>query len=298
MVTLRTYEHMQFEWKLEAALQMVNENNQQGLLNYIRKYLEKLKNEGSKLTNTIAMIIDKVARINKPLLVSVMSVILSVVPINDAINSAKILSKKDVVEMFLKIINEKKKKEELRLAEIERKKFEFNENEFLDLLAYRESRGDWTVVNDLGYVGRYQIGWFALYDISNVWIPKYVKKAKGENVKIKIRKMIQAFLDISRNKHMKPDVKEKKLAKIFSEEEQEQAIKILIQNYKHYLRSLKPYVGETINGVKITWPGMIAASHLKGAKSVKEYLESDGTDNQSDANGTTVQDYLTTYQDF
>lgn len=298
MVTLQTYEQMQFEWKLESILQTLNENNQQSVLNYIREYLEKLKKSGSKLTNVIAMIINKVARINKPLLAGVIGVILSIAPINDAMNSAKHLNEKDVVEMLLKLIERRKKEEIARLAETERKKFEFSEEEFLDKLAYRESRCDWTIVNDLGYIGKYQIGWFALYDISNEWTPKYVKHAKGENIKVKIKKMVQDYLDVSRNKHLKPEVREKKLSKIFSEKEQEHAIRILIKKYKHYLRSLKPYVGTTVNNVKITWPGMIAASHLKGAKSVKEYLESNGDDNKSDANGTTVEDYLKTYQDF
>jgi len=58
------------------------------------------------------------------------------------------------------------------------------------------------------------------------------------------------------------------------------------------LHNYECYIGDTIRGVVVTKSGMIAASHLGGAKSLKLYLLSDGRVNKADVLGTSVRDYL------
>lgn len=51
-------------------------------------------------------------------------------------------------------------------------------------------------------------------------------------------------------------------------------------------------VGKTINGIKITESGILAAAHLSGAGNVKKYLRSNGSVRFNDAFGTTIESYL------
>jgi hypothetical protein len=51
-------------------------------------------------------------------------------------------------------------------------------------------------------------------------------------------------------------------------------------------------VGKTINGIKVTESGILAAAHLSGAGNVKKFLRSNGSLRFSDAYGATIQSYL------
>ncbi|MDA8762541.1 peptidoglycan-binding protein LysM, partial [Flavobacteriaceae bacterium] len=57
-------------------------------------------------------------------------------------------------------------------------------------------------------------------------------------------------------------------------------------------RDIKRSVGKTINGIKITESGILAAAHLSGAGNVKKYLRSNGSINLSDAYGTSIESYM------
>jgi len=57
-------------------------------------------------------------------------------------------------------------------------------------------------------------------------------------------------------------------------------------------RDIKRSVGKTINGIKITESGILAAAHLSGAGNVKKYLRSNGSRNLSDAYGTSIASYM------
>ncbi|CAI8316699.1 MAG: Uncharacterised protein [Flavobacterium sp. SCGC AAA160-P02] len=57
-------------------------------------------------------------------------------------------------------------------------------------------------------------------------------------------------------------------------------------------KDIKRSVGKSINGVKITESGILAAAHLSGAGNVKKYLRSNGNLNFSDAYGTSIQSYM------
>ncbi len=51
---------------------------------------------------------------------------------------------------------------------------------------------------------------------------------------------------------------------------QEKALNALLSMNKYRLRNYMHFIGVTINDVKITESGMLAAAHLVGAKSVKK----------------------------
>ena len=124
---------------------------------------------------------------------------------------------------------------------------------FKEALAYRESRGDYFIVNRFGYMGKYQFGKSALQFYG-------VKDA-------------QQFLN--------------------SPEQQERLFTLSLQRNKWYLRNeIKQYVGTKINGIEVTESGILAAAHLVGAQSVKKYLKKKGRYAFADGNGTTLQNYL------
>jgi len=120
-------------------------------------------------------------------------------------------------------------------------------------LAFKESQGKYTVVNTLGYLGKYQFGKTTLH------------RFKIYNT--------QAFL---RNPEL-----------------QEKAFVALCKVNRWILRKdILRSVGKTINGIKITESGILAAAHLSGAGNVKKFLRSNGSVRFSDAYGSSIQSYL------
>ena len=127
---------------------------------------------------------------------------------------------------------------------------------FKEALAYRESRGNYTIVNRFGYMGKYQFGKRALsfYGVTDT----------------------EQFLN--------------------SPEQQEQVFVLSLQRTKWFLRKeIKKYVGKTINGIHITESGILAAAHLAGESSVKKFFKHQGGYNFADGNGVTLQHYLKTF---
>jgi len=124
---------------------------------------------------------------------------------------------------------------------------------FKEALAFKESRGDYSSINTLGYLGKYQFGrgtlkLIGIYDTED-------------------------FLN--------------------NPELQEKAFIANIERNKWILRrDIKNFVGRKVNGILITESGILAAAHLAGPGSVKNYLRSDGTENFADAYGTTIEYYM------
>lgn len=124
---------------------------------------------------------------------------------------------------------------------------------FKQALAFKESQGKYTVVNSLGYLGKYQFGKttlqrFKIYDT-------------------------EAFLN-------NPELQEKTFI-------------ALCKVNKWILRKdIKRFVGKKINGTTITESGILATAHLAGAGNVKKYLRSNGLTSFADAYGTTVYYYM------
>ena len=130
---------------------------------------------------------------------------------------------------------------------------------FKEAVAFKESQGKYTVVNTLGYLGKYQFGKSTL------------KRFKIYNT--------NAFLK--------------------NPELQEKAFIALCKVNKWILRKdIKRYVDKSINGIKVTESGILAAAHLSGAGNVKKFLRSNGTIGFSDAYGSTIELYLKRFSNY
>lgn len=151
-------------------------------------------------------------------------------------------------------------------------------SQFLDTLAFKESSDTWDAVRYVTkkdkkipvYVGKYQFGNIAFRDIKS---------------KVRVK-------DFAKNPN------------IWSEAQQDKDILELLKNNHYYLRhtkwfkGYKHYLGQTINGVKITKSGVLAASHLVGNKNVKKFLKTNGEKDYADGNGTKCSDYMKTFSDY
>jgi hypothetical protein len=124
---------------------------------------------------------------------------------------------------------------------------------FKEALAFKESRGDYFIVNTLGYLGKYQFGSGTL-KLIGIHNPSLFLKNPAL---------------------------------------QEKAFVANTQRNKWILRrDIKNFVGKRLNGILITESGILAAAHLAGAGSVKNYLRSYGIDNFEDSYGTTIEYYM------
>ncbi len=124
---------------------------------------------------------------------------------------------------------------------------------FREALAFKESQGKYDKINTLGYMGKYQFG-------------------KSTLNRIKIYDT-NAFIN-------DPALQEKAFITLSS------------LNKWILIRDIKRSVGKTINGIKITESGILAAAHLAGAGNVKKYLRSNGEFIFTDAYGSDVQHYM------
>ena len=148
--------------------------------------------------------------------------------------------------------------------------------DFLNDLGARESGGNYKAFNKYGYAGKYQMGEAALVDsgyykktsriYNNDWSGSFLGK-DGVN-------SLQDFLN--------------------NPKAQENAQIIFKKKQWGYLKAVGAhnYIGQIINGYKITDSGLLAGAHLKGAGSVIAYLKSGGKDNSKDAFGTSIESYL------
>ncbi|WP_298903966.1 peptidoglycan-binding protein LysM [uncultured Psychroserpens sp.] len=124
---------------------------------------------------------------------------------------------------------------------------------FKEALAFKESRGNYFTVNTLGYLGKYQFGKETLKMIGIYNPTQFLYNPKLQE---------KAFLaNAERNKWI-------------------------------LRKDIERFVGKKINGVDITESGILAAAHLAGPGSVKKFLRSYGSNNFSDAYGTTVKHYM------
>lgn len=124
---------------------------------------------------------------------------------------------------------------------------------FKEALAFKESRGDYSIVNEYGYMGKYQFGRGTLQMIGIYNSDRFMNDTRLQE------KAFTAYT--SRNKWI-------------------------------LRRDIDRYVGRYVGGVKVTESGILAAAHLAGAGNVKKFLRSGGMEGFSDANGTTIRYYL------
>lgn len=157
-------------------------------------------------------------------------------------------------------------------------------NDFLDALGQRESGGRYSITNWAGYLGKYQIGEAALKD-AGYFIP-----SKGTN------RNDNVFTGTWTGKNGITS----KQNFLNNPKGQEAAIRDYMQVQWRYLENLgcTKYIGKTINGMKITPSGLLAASHLVGVGYVQKYLKSDGKNIKADGNGVTLETYLKKFNNY
>jgi hypothetical protein len=136
---------------------------------------------------------------------------------------------------------------------------------FKDALGKRESGNDYSAVNQLGYLGKYQFGGMALRDLG--YKDKDYNWTGKDGIKSK-----EDFL-------ANGELQEKSIDRYFTMQER-------------YLKSkgALDYVGTTFKGFKVTKQGLIAAAHLVGAGAVNTMLKTGIV--PQDANGTKALEYL------
>ena len=126
-------------------------------------------------------------------------------------------------------------------------------------LGFSESSGNYRAVNRLGYLGKYQFGRSTLQ-----WVGIY---------------NTSRFLN--------------------SPLLQEKAFEALISKNKWVLRDyIDKFNGQSINGVKISESGLLAAAHLGGAGNVKKFLDSKGDIVFKDANNVPITRYMKHFVDY
>lgn len=144
---------------------------------------------------------------------------------------------------------------------------------FFTALAYRESDNNPRKINKFGYIGKYQFGEEALVTLGyyhkdntrkNDWKGQWTGK---DGVFSK-----EDFL----NNSFVQDKAAKELSLLNWETAR--------NNKLHY------YIGQKISGITITKAGIIAGMHLKGGKSVIDFITY--KQNSYDAFGTGVKDYM------
>ena len=131
---------------------------------------------------------------------------------------------------------------------------------FKEAIAFKESQGNYSVVNTLGYLGKYQFG------VSTLDL-------------LGIKNKPQEFLN-------NPALQEK-------------AFLVNTKRNKWVLRrDIKRFVGKKINGIRITESGILAAAHLAGPGNVKRYLRSFGALEAKDAYVTDILTYMRKFSSY
>lgn len=130
---------------------------------------------------------------------------------------------------------------------------------FKEAVGFKESRGNYATVNKFGYMGKYQFGKGTLALIGIYNMNDFLHNPELQEAAF--------YANASRNKW-------------------------ILQ------RDIKRFSGKTINGVKITESGILAAAHLAGPGSVKKYLRSNGKLAFSDAFGTSIKHYLYKFEGY
>lgn len=124
---------------------------------------------------------------------------------------------------------------------------------FKEAVAFKESRGNYKVVNQYGYMGKYQFGKGTLNLIGVYDTQTFLNTPELQEAAF--------YANASRNKWI-------------------------------LKRDIARFAGKKINGVEITESGILAAAHLAGPGSVKKYLRSWGANSFSDGFGTTIGSYI------
>ena len=130
---------------------------------------------------------------------------------------------------------------------------------FKEALGFKESQNDYSRINKFGYLGKYQFGRSTLLLLGVNDTDDFIKNPVLQE---------KTFIaNCSRNKWV-------------------------------LRKDIKRSVGKTINGVRVTESGILAAAHLGGPGNVKRYLRSGGVEGFQDAFGTSISSYMRKFSGF
>lgn len=124
---------------------------------------------------------------------------------------------------------------------------------FKEALAFKESGGDYSVINQFGYLGKYQFGSGTLELVGVYDSLGFLNSPAMQEAAF--------YANTSRNKWI-------------------------------LRREIKNYVGKKVNQVLVTESGILAAAHLAGPGNVKKFLRSQGKNSFSDAFGSSISFYM------
>lgn len=167
-----------------------------------------------------------------------------------------ILEKERIKEAKISEKKEELKTVEYRMARyfrtVDRKLYWSN---YTRVISHLESSHRYDVVNQYGYLGKYQISHKYLGDFGYTGTKKeFLSDKLGQEL---------VMANYTYNN---------------------------IRFIKKY--NLNRFIGEEINGIEITLFGMMASAHLVGIKSLSEYLHSNGETIHKDGNDTSIEKYM------
>lgn len=133
-------------------------------------------------------------------------------------------------------------------------------NTFLNAIAQRESSMNPNAINFIGAMGKYQFlqGTLNFLGFDTITVKRF-----------------------TRNPGIFP-----------ADMQDDVMLKLLNVNKKILLETISKHKSTVVKDFLVTESGILAAAHLAGAFGVKDYFNSNTLDNPSDANGTSLEDYL------
>lgn len=232
------------------------------LMDKIEKFLDKeIEVDPTKIHDIVTNLVKRF-RNNSGIILTILTIVLTN-SLMDVNTLSRLLDNVNISKERKIQIIEKAKEQANHKGKPEKKK----KNQlwkFLNKLAEKESTNDPNAINRLGYIGKYQFGKMALKDVG---------------------------LDSIINTE-----KFKKNPSIWPEKAQDRAMIKLLKKNRGYLGDyIEQFNNKNIGGVKITFSGLLAGSHLVGADSVKIFLDSDGKIVPKDGNGVPVTEYIKNY---
>jgi len=147
---------------------------------------------------------------------------------------------------------------------------------FLNDLAQRESSGNQSAINTLGYLGLYQMGEAALIDAGYIENDGKINNNYSDYQWTGVDG-VNSYSDFLNNAQA-----------------QTNAVSSYHERVLGYLDSKEAtdYIGQTIDGVLITEAGLLGAAHLVGAGAVSSWLRNPTGGTPEDALGTKPTEYM------
>ena len=158
----------------------------------------------------------------------------------------------------------------------------YEEKRFMDALGHRESSNNYQKVSKFGYLGRYQFGEVALEELG------YYKKTKR---RWGPKNHWEGIWSGKHGIHSKKDFLNNKIIQDIA------AKALFIKNWK-YIKNLglHQFIGQKVQGVRITKSGLIAGVHLMGVGGLSKFLLNKTP--VQDGMGTHISEYINNFKEY